>query len=254
LPIIKSSDSTQYLFTINIKGVHTIEFNGCSQQLPAYNDFLKIFSSKFDWVAFLDVDEFFVLKKHSTIKSFLRDYRDVWSGLPINWVMFGSNGHSDVEGENYNVLERFTRSARSPNCHIKSILRIKRSNWLQQLFRIGKTKVQMINPHHPNIALLDTRREKVEGPFNPGGPVNLIQINHYWTKSPAEFRVKVGRGRADQPRLRDISEFDYEDNVSKDAEDLTVLNFYTKNDSFTRCHWICRQRIRKNSLQEGHEL
>ena len=75
---------------------------------------------------------------------------------------------------------------------------------------------------------MDTRREKVEGPFNPGGPVDLLQINHYFTKSPAELRVKIGRGRADQPELRDISEFDDEDKVSNDVEDFTALNFYLK--------------------------
>jgi len=213
---------------INVKGVHNIEFNGECQQVPAYNHFIENYSNIFDWVAFIDVDEFFALKKHSSIKDFLEDFKDVQGGLAINWVMFGSSGHTDVKNGNYAVLSRFTRSAKSPNRHIKSILRIKRSSWLQGLFNSGQTKVRMINPHHPNIALMDTRREKVEGPFNPGGPVDLLQINHYFTKSPAEFRVKIGRGRADQPELRDISEFDDEDEVSNDVEDFTALNFYLK--------------------------
>jgi hypothetical protein len=215
-------------FPINVRGVHTIEFNGECQQLLAYNHFIENYSSSFDWVAFIDVDEFFVLKKHSGIKDFLVDFKDVQGGLAINWVMFGSNGQTDVKNGNYAVLSRFTRCAKSPNRHIKSILKIKRSNWLQRLFSSGQTKVRMINPHIQNIALLDTRREKVEGPFNPGGPVDLLQINHYFTKSPAEFRVKVGRERADQPELRDISEFDDEDKVSNDVEDFTALNFYLK--------------------------
>jgi len=215
-------------FPISVKGVYTLEFNGECQQLSAYNHFISKYSRKMDWVAFLDVDEFFVLKKHSGIKDFLEDFKDVQGGLAINWVMFGSSGHTDVKNGNYAVLSRFTRSAKSPNRHIKSILRIKRGSWLQGLFNSGRTKVRMINSHHPNIALMDTRREKVEGPFNPGGPVDLLQINHYFTKSPAEFRVKIGRGRADQPELRDISEFDDEDKISNDVEDFTALNFYLK--------------------------
>jgi hypothetical protein len=218
-------------FPINIKGVHTIEFNGECQQLPAYNHFIENYSSSFEWVAFIDVDEFFVLKKHSGIKDFLVDFKDVQGGLAINWVMFGSNGQTDVKNGNYAVLSRFTRCAKSPNRHIKSILRIeriKRTNWLQRLFSSSQTKVRMINPHSPNIALLDTRREKVKGPFNPGGPVDLLQINHYFIKSSAEFRVKVGRGRADQQGYRDIGEFDDEDKISNDVEDFTALNFYLK--------------------------
>ena len=216
-------------FPINVRGVHTIEFNGECQQLPAYNHFIENYSSSFEWVAFIDVDEFFVLKKHSRIKDFLGDFKDVQGGLAINWVMFGSNGHTDVKNRNYAVLSRFTRCAKSPNRHIKSILRIKRSSWLQRLFSTGQTNVRMINPHYPNIPLLDTRREKVEGPFNPGGPVNLIQINHYFTKSLAEFRAKVARGRADQLGTREAErEFHNEDEVNNDAVDFTALNFFNK--------------------------
>jgi hypothetical protein len=224
-------------FPINIKGVHTIEFNGECQQLPAYNHFIENYSSSFEWVAFIDVDEFFVLKKHSGIKDFLVDFKDVQGGLAINWVMFGSNGQTDVKNGNYAVLSRFTRCAKSPNRHIKSILRIKRietSNWLQRLFSSGQTKVRMINPHFPNIALLDTRREKVEGPFNPGGPVDLLQINHYFIKSSAEFRVRNARVRADQAGYRNISSFDDGARVANDVEDFndmedfTALNFYLK--------------------------
>ena len=215
-------------FPINVKGVHTLKFNGECQQLPAYNDFIEKYSRKFDWVAFLDVDEFIVLKKHAKIKAFLEDFNDLQGGLAVNWVMFGPNGHVDIKNENYSVLGRFTRCASRPNQHIKSILRIKRNSWLRMPFSFGRTKLRMVNPHHPNVAFFDTDRKKVEGPFNPGGAVNFIQINHYFTKSLAEFRLKLERGRADQPGLRDMSAFADESKGSNDIEDFTALNFYKK--------------------------
>ena len=212
-------------FPINVRGVHTIEFNGEYQQLPAYNHFIENYSSSFEWVAFIDVDEFLVLKKHSDMKTFLLDFKDVQGGLAVNWVMFGSNGQTDVKNGDYGVLSRFTRWCNRPNLHIKTILRTKKTSWIQVLFGLGRTKLRMINPHHPNTPLIDTDRRKVEGPFNPDGPVNLIQINHYFTKTYAEFRLKIQRGRADQPGLRDMSAFADESKGGSDIEDFTALNF-----------------------------
>ena len=98
-----------------------IEFNGLNQQTNAYNNFIQNYHNNYDWVAFFDVDEFLVLKKHNNIKEFIMDY-DEYSSIGINWVLFGDNDLNSVDN-NYEVLSRFTKRQSSINPHIKSIIK-----------------------------------------------------------------------------------------------------------------------------------
>lgn len=86
-----------------------LTINGKQQQFNAYNNFLQIYSNQFDWVSYFDVDEFLVLRKHTSIKEFLEPFRKCCA-VSINWKIFGSNGHLDVKDNNYSVINRFTKS------------------------------------------------------------------------------------------------------------------------------------------------
>jgi len=190
--------------------VTTIEFDGETKQIPAYNTFIERFRYDYDWVAFIDVDEFVVLKKHDDIKEFLKDYESVENGIAVNWMLFGSNGHEDVFGK-YSVLERFTKRQNDVNIHIKTFLKMKRFG------------IKMVNPHHPNVMLNDTNFNKVIGPFNKKGSIDVVQINHYFCKTLPEFGKKIKRGRSDMKTYRSIEE--WEPNNRNDVDDLLALNY-----------------------------
>ena len=109
-------------FVIEDPTVIKLEFDGLNKQVLAYNHFIKNNLNNYDWVAFFDVDEFLVLKKHKNIKEFIQDYSD-YEAIGINWLLFGDNGHDSV-GEDYGVLNRFTKRQSSINPHIKSIIKL----------------------------------------------------------------------------------------------------------------------------------
>jgi hypothetical protein len=190
--------------------VSTIEFDGEIMQIPAYNAFIERFRYEYDWVSFIDVDEFIVLKKHENIKEFLKEYDSVENGIAINWVLFGNNGHEEPS-ENYSVLERFTKREIVANLHIKTFLKLKRFG------------VKMVNPHHPNVMLNDTNLKEVIGPFHPKGSIDVVQINHYFCKTLPEFRKKIGRGRADLKVKRRIEE--WEKDNKNEVDDFLALNY-----------------------------
>jgi hypothetical protein len=197
---------------INHPNVITTAVNGRRQQIPVYNNFINEYKNEYDWVAFLDVDEFIVLKKHNDIHDLMNEY-STESALGINWVFFGDNNQT-FNGD-YSVIERFTKRQKSPDGHIKSI--------------VNPKKVIMMNVHSHIGQCVDTTGKRIDSSsFNPNGPIDVVQINHYFTKTKDEYIKKMNRGRADTGTYRDISDFDTH-NINE-IEDLTALNFY-KNDN-----------------------
>ena len=188
--------------------VTKIRFDGKLKQIESYNHFYENYID-FDWAAFFDVDEFLVLKKHKDIKDFLKDYEDYLS-VGINWVLFGDNGINHV-GDDYSVIKRFTKRQIGVDQHIKSIVNLNRC----------RSKMGI---HSPQCKWVDPDKILNEGPFNKNGNDNIVQINHYFCKTKDEFINKIKRGRADNEKFRDISEFDAHN--KNETLDLNAYNFF----------------------------
>jgi hypothetical protein len=186
---------------------------GVKQQIPVYNEFISKHKNSYDWAAFLDVDEFLVLKKHKTIHEFIEDYKDNDS-IGVNWVLFGDNNLT--KSDDYGMINRFTMRQNSPNHHIKSIINLKNAGYM--------------SVHNHSGKCVDTNYKRIDNsPFNYNGPIDVAQINHYFCKTKDEFIEKLNRGRADNGTHRDISDFN--DNNFNEIEDLTAMNFLYDNNN-----------------------
>lgn len=189
--------------------IEKIKINGRHQQIQAYNHFIQNYSSGYNWAAFLDVDEFLVLKKHKNVKEFINDYRE-FNGIGINWVLFGDNDHRKVIHDEFSVIKRFTKRSKNVNPHIKTILNL-------------NTNCQM-SVHSPsNLSIVDTNKKIISGPLNFEGDDNIAQINHYFCKTEDEFDIKSKRGRNGYGSERDIS--DFIDNNINDTNDFYAYKF-----------------------------
>lgn len=182
-------------------------------QFAVYNTFAEQHVASHTWCAFIDVDEFIVLKKHRCIKSFLREHCDS-GAVCLNWYMFGSSGEQTYRAEP--VTKRFVRRAREANHHVKCIARL-----------CDRPRF-VFDPHNPYLgsgaATRDTSGKLVQGPFNPGGPTDVACIHHYYTKSYAEFCKKIERGTADSHLKYTVSMF--WDNDHNDVEDKSSWLFF----------------------------
>lgn len=163
-------------------------YPGVARQRPAYNEWLKDYKDKHTWCAFIDADEFIVLKKHQNIKDMLTEHCSS-GALCLNWVMFGSSGHTTYSSEP--VLERFTHRCASINEHVKTIAH------LPSTIRVLTHEV-ITNRGVPH----DTNNKRVVGPFNHNRPGDVAVIHHYVVKSLEEYMWKVERGHADNRRPR----------------------------------------------------
>nr|AIA94614.1 CAZy families GT2 protein [uncultured Candidatus Protochlamydia sp.] len=65
----------------------------------------------------------------------------------------------------------------------------------------------MNDPHGayylPGYYAVNEKKEPVNGPFTQSVNTDVIRINHYFTKSKAEFLQKKARGRATKKRATD---------------------------------------------------
>lgn len=208
--VYDNSDDNNMLY-IASHNIIVIHMPGTCKQLDAYSHFLNHYGMIHTWCAFIDCDEFIVLKQHKNIRDFCLQY--LHSGaLGINWVLFGSN--NELKYVDKPVLERFTKRQSGINEHIKCIV-------------CCADTIGFINPHVPILQMgtyiKDIRNNKIDWAFNYIGSDDICQINHYFVKSKEEFMTKIARGRADTTIHRSEEEFNTHD--YNDIDDYTALNF-----------------------------
>ena len=196
--------------------VTIIHFPGKTKQLEAYSIFTLQYKNKHKWAAFIDCDEFIVLKKHNTIIDFLNEY-DNCESVALNWKMFGTSNEKEYKGEP--VTSRFKYCSSIVNKHIKSIVKISSID-------------TFANPHNVNLLKgnnYDTNRNIIFGPFNNLGDDTIACIHHYYTKSEEEFRKKIERGRADIIKKRSLDEMNNIHSNNNDVYNSDAWDFYSKH-------------------------
>lgn len=166
-------------------------------QLKTYMHCLYQMHDHTDWIAYIDIDEFIVLKKHGDMHSFLENYKNV-AGVCLNWMIYTANNHIlKPEGT---VMQNYTESVSNyfpPNRHVKSIVQPKHVNIID-------------NPHYPqyNAGCYSVNERYVYVPYACSEFSNEVaQVNHYFTKSFEEWLGKLGRGLADSTQTREVGEF-----------------------------------------------
>lgn len=161
-------------------------------QLESYNECFTTIRKDFDWIAFIDVDEFITFGTecpHTNINKYLEEIKD-FDVIFINWMYYGDN--EKVHFEKEDVIKRFPLPI--PDCeinrHVKSIIKTSANiNFVR-------------NPHCPDgeVLICDDCQKPLPNsePFKEPS-FKRLYIRHYGTKTIEEFiRNKMLRGAADQ--------------------------------------------------------
>jgi len=164
---------------------------GDAVQSRAYEHFCKHYKHETRWVAVFDIDEFVLPHRHSSFREFLLDY-DHCDGIGINWVMFG-DGHHKTRPDGGVIANYLYRQAGQHPC-IKSVVK-------------GTKLVGFLdNPHVATLRegslYVDPHMNRIESAYNENFTNDVIQLNHYFTKSEAEWKEKLHRKRADSGKPR----------------------------------------------------
>ena len=202
-----------------------------SPQLKAYTHCLYNMHGRTKWIAYIDLDEFIILKKHHDIHAFLADY-DEYAGVCMNWVIYTANGH--IEKPEGTVMQNYTEPLPydfPANQHVKSIVRPDYVNTVD-------------SSHYPRYdeeyCAVNEKYIYVPRAFSRFTN-DIVQLNHYFTKSFEEWLKKISKGTSDSLRTRAVEEFwDYNPGMlskkdeieSKYTETIDTYNQFriTKNE------------------------
>ena len=162
-------------------------------QNAAYNHALANFGSAFRWMTFIDVDEFIVPKRHEDLNMALAEFEDV-PAISLPWHMFGPSGH-DTPPPGLVIENYLERSEFPPRPDVISLLNYKTI--------ADPACVRVARTHH--VELLDDenvmyndrkQRFKYYDRFKPANASSdTLQLNHYFTRSLEEMRLKIEKGR-----------------------------------------------------------
>lgn len=172
--------------------VEVFPIKGQSMQMPCYAHCLETFRDKVAFLAFLDADEFVVLKKHADARLLVFDY-EKHPGLAMHWVTYGSSGRLTRPAGL--VLDTYTEMLAGDvpnNLHVKCIVKTA---------QVAAVR----DPHQfvfrePGQCCVDERGMPVTSALSPFC-AGVVQVNHYAFKSQEDFEAKMARGRADVATL-----------------------------------------------------
>jgi hypothetical protein len=160
-------------------------------QLGAYNHALRFFGPSVDWLAFIDVDEFIVPLADDDIPTILARYPAA-ADLRMPRAEFGFSGHrTRPEGL---VIEAYTDIAntdgRDPakGPRVKTVLQPDGISSVD----IHTSTVAEDRPEPAAAGSPPAPRETVM----PSELIDVVQVNHYYTRSWEEFEEKRFRGSA----------------------------------------------------------
>ena len=155
-----------------------------AMQLPAYNHCLTEFGNEFNWIAFIDVDEFLCPAKGDDIRPLLAEF-EPYGGLALSWRLFTSNGH-ETRPDGL-VIENYTRYVREKTAHIKSIVQPRKTagcrnphafGYLGGAFCVNES----LDPVPAGAAFWPASHKRA-------------WVNHYYYKSREDFAAKLAKGR-----------------------------------------------------------
>lgn len=186
-------------------------------QAAAYSDYIQRNRGPW-WAAFIDCDEFLWAPQHDSLPLAIESLLATGvsrSAFGINWMVFGSGGQTEYEDKP--VIERFTwRPATSHpvDQHIKSVV------WMDQQVSVGS------DPHffHVQNGTFDENGNPIRGPYSSHSS-RVLRINHYSSKSLAEWRKRILLGKPDRSGVEVREQEWYWDRQAMDVDDREIQRY-----------------------------
>lgn len=166
-------------------------------QMMAYNECYCEYNKEYDWIAFLDIDEFIYFNGNKKIDEFLsNEIYDKFDMIHFNWMLFGDC--DNVYNDGSPLLSRIRKPLDfnlattynfPDNFHVKSIVR---GGLKEVIFGLNShTPIENIKCCNSSGIECDSKSPFLPYDFRGGA------IFHFTTKTASEFADKVNRGFCD---------------------------------------------------------
>ena len=164
---------------IDIRGFESVQF-------PSYMNCYKKYGEQFDFLLFLDFDEFIHIENKIDINSFLYNEKfKKCETIVLNWVMFGDNDL--IKYDNRTMIERFTKPIFYRDLG-KSIVRANISQLIIPSSHIIGINTKYFCDSNGN-RLFPKSYYQFKVPKTPEA-----YIKHFYTKTAEEFCNKINKG------------------------------------------------------------
>jgi hypothetical protein len=160
-------------------------------QMASYTDCIERHRHDSRWIAFIDLDEFLFSPSLTPVSEVITDYEQ-FPAVTANCMPFGSSNHREKpEGL---VIENYIKRTKNERLQVvvKSIVDPTRA-------------VRALTPHefeYTDGTAVDENRQPVPHSRNDSRPFEKLRVNHYKTKSEAEFRARLDKWRDDSGERR----------------------------------------------------
>ena len=220
----ESTDNMKYLLQPFIESgfVEYHYWKGKVQQLPVYNEGLRLVKDKFKYLACIDCDDFLYSSdpNHSLLElidNFFYKHK-LAGGLYVNWKMYGSNGYiAPPEGMCIEAFAKRATPGKPGTRWGKTILRTNCSDYY-------------CHPHYPMYKWgylgFDQDGRYVNGWKTEISEYGNICLNHYFCKSKEQWIKRRALGDVNAISEKDnrkIEEFYDHDN--NDVLDLAITKY-----------------------------
>jgi hypothetical protein len=172
------------------------DWPGLARQFAAFDHCLETRRAEARWVAFIDIDEFIFSAQGQPVSEILRDY-ERWPGVGLNAAHFGTSGH--LTRPEALVTESYRYRGRG-----------RRATWIKTIVDPKRT-TRCVGAHnfvYESGHAVDLLKRPIADWHTESVVLDPVRINHYYTKSVEEFKVKFSRPRADSGELRPWSDLE----------------------------------------------
>lgn len=182
---------SKYKDFVTVISFNKIRLFNPSVQVLAYRHAVKNYTHQYQWVSFLDIDEFIVFKDNESFQSFLARYSNA-SAIQLHSYLFGNAGcYEDPEL----VTSRLTLRHDKVGRFVKTIARSADIIPEQVFIHFARLKNGSRSTVLPNGVKVDIgvfQEKSLESE-------NIAVIHHYRCRSFKSFVSRIKRGDAGQP-------------------------------------------------------
>lgn len=211
----------------NLQNVEIIDWTShkqrcCEAQVAAYNDCYKKYMD-WNWMMFLDIDEFLEFKIFKTIKEYLdQDWVKSANCIKFHWKCYSDNEY--IYSQDGLVTEKYTQL-----CENKSV-----NKYVKTIYKCGFPNLKILNVHYSSPIANVYYQNGKKAPYicqTTDENINYDSgwIRHYVTKSMEEFvTIKYKRRGPGVSKNRLNGDFYFKYNKKTPEKERQLKSFLSK--------------------------
>lgn len=189
--IVADNDDTLVLSGFASDRVIIEDYTGIAKvQSKAYTELFEKYRYQFDWIMFIDIDEFLVIEE-GNVKDYLSSFPNDYI-IRLNMKHFTDNDELDVIDGNYNVFDRFKTEV---SCFYDKLVK----SFIKGNIPIDKPTIYGHGIYGKTLEAVDAEGNACisKNQIKENIVHKVAWVNHYRTKTIGEYiRQKYGRGGA----------------------------------------------------------